>query len=301
VIAGSSTLSLRSFRQLWIHTGTACNLSCPFCHEGSKPGDERLQAPTLAELQPLLTEATALGVERFVFTGGEPLILKGIHEMLLAALALRPALVLTNGTAPFIRRAHQLAALRTAPHALTFHVSIDSPQESVHDAGRGLKNFRKAMEGLRILHDAGFATGIVSQPHADADSAAVVARFRQLLKRQQLPQDMPVYCMAELGALHAPATEPVIPIHMEASSAPQPLATAEAMAIAPCCTRGRMLIKRGGALWLTACPMVDDDSAFDRTADLRGALATPVQPTHRRCAICLRAGLRYGGDHFTAT
>src|SRR5690348_13422088 len=77
VNAGTPTLSIQRFRELWIHTGTACNLSCPFCHEGSKPGDERLQAPSLAELSALLHEAAVLGVERFVFTGGEPLILKG--------------------------------------------------------------------------------------------------------------------------------------------------------------------------------------------------------------------------------
>ena len=28
--------------ELWIHTGTACNLACPFCLEGSHPGDGRI-------------------------------------------------------------------------------------------------------------------------------------------------------------------------------------------------------------------------------------------------------------------
>ena len=115
-----SSISLTAFRELWIHTGTACNLSCPFCHEGSRPADTRLGSLTLTELAPLLDEAAALGVERFAFTGGEPLILRDIHAILLHALRLRPVLVLTNGTAPFIRRAHHLASLRAAPHALTF-------------------------------------------------------------------------------------------------------------------------------------------------------------------------------------
>lgn len=283
---GAPVLSIQRFRELWIHTGTACNLSCPFCHEGSKPGDDRLQAPTLAQLQPLLHEAAALGVERFAFTGGEPLILKGIHEILLAALELRPTLVLTNGTAPFIRRPHQLAVLRSAPHALSFHVSIDSPEESVHDAGRGLKNFRKAMEGLRILHEAGFATGILSQPHKHADSAAVVSRFRQLLRRQQLPQDLPVYCMPELGALHtASATGSAVEANLDHTGL---------MRVAAC-ARGRMLIKRNNTLWLTACPMVDDDTGFDQAADLRAVIATPTTAAHRRCPTCLAAGVCYGG------
>ena len=28
-----------SLQELWFHTGTNCNLRCPFCFEGSKPGD----------------------------------------------------------------------------------------------------------------------------------------------------------------------------------------------------------------------------------------------------------------------
>lgn len=30
-------------RELWFHTGTICNLRCPFCLEGSNPGNNRLQ------------------------------------------------------------------------------------------------------------------------------------------------------------------------------------------------------------------------------------------------------------------
>ena len=33
--------------ELWFHTGTACNLACPFCLEGSRPGDNRLERITL--------------------------------------------------------------------------------------------------------------------------------------------------------------------------------------------------------------------------------------------------------------
>ena len=33
-----------ALRELWFHTGTACNLACPFCLEGSRPGDDRHSA-----------------------------------------------------------------------------------------------------------------------------------------------------------------------------------------------------------------------------------------------------------------
>ncbi|MFD2438283.1 radical SAM protein [Modicisalibacter luteus] len=64
--------------ELWLHTGTACNLSCPFCLEGSRPGDGRLDAMRLADVQPFLDEAVELGVKQFSFTGGEPFVIKGL-------------------------------------------------------------------------------------------------------------------------------------------------------------------------------------------------------------------------------
>lgn len=278
-----SSIAIERFRELWIHTGTACNLSCPFCHEGSKPGDTRLEAPTPAELAPLLEEAAARGVQRFAFTGGEPLILKGIRDILLHALGLRPVLVLTNGTAPFIRRSHQLAELASAPHALTFRVSIDHPDEARHDAGRGLKNFRKALEGLRLLHAAGFATGITRQASAGEDAAAVDGQFRQLLRRQRLPQDLPIIALPELGL---PASEDL----------PVTAATGQTAPATPCCTTGRMLLRRGGELRFHACPLTDDAARFDTGASLAAALAARIVPDHRRCAQCFGAGVDYSGS-----
>lgn len=279
---GYPLITISALRELWVHTGTACNLSCPFCHEGSKPGDTRLQAPTLAELAPLLDEAARLGVERFAFTGGEPLILKGILEILTFALERRPVLVLTNGTAPFIRRSHQLERLRAAPHELAFRVSIDYPEEARHDAGRGLKNFRKAIEGLRLLHQAGFATGITRQSLPGEDAAAVDAQFRALLKRQRLPRDLPIVALPELGALGTLAPGPATPAASPAG--------AEIT-----CARSRMVLRREGQMRVHACPLTDDDTAFDLGNSLHAATKTGVVACHARCAVCLDSGVDYAG------
>jgi molybdenum cofactor biosynthesis enzyme MoaA len=283
----SAALAIHHFRELWIHTGTACNLSCPFCHEGSKPGDTRLEAPTLAELALLLDDAAARGVERFAFTGGEPLILKGIHEILLRALSLRPVLVLTNGTAPFIRRAHQLAELASAPHPLSFRVSIDYADEARHDAGRGLKNFRKALEGLRLLHAAGFAVGITRQASAGEDVIAIEAAFRRMLRRQRLPEDLQIVALPELGLPDESATR-------------APAATCEAHTdLLPACTVGRMVVRRNGMTSLHACPLTDDSLRFDLGRSLGAALAAQVIPDHPRCARCFNPGVDYSGSSDT--
>ena len=277
------SISITALRELWIHTGTACNLSCPFCHEGSKPGDTRLQAPSPGELLPLLTEAAERGVERFAFTGGEPLILKGIRAILLHALSLRPVLVLTNGTAPFIRRSHQLAELARAPQALEFRVSIDYPDEARHDAGRGLKNFRKALEGLRLLHTAGFAVGITRQSDPNEDATAVDAAFRRLLRRQRLPENLPIIALPELG----PPDEAGTTLHA--------LAEQSIPAVAPACSRSRMVLRRNSQLRLHACPLTDDAPRFDVGATLDAAMAARGISNHPRCARCFDPGVDYAG------
>jgi hypothetical protein len=279
----TNAIAIATFRELWVHTGTTCNLSCPFCHEGSKPGDTRLEAPSAAELAPLLAEAAARGATRIAFTGGEPLIHKSIREILLQALALCPVLVLTNGTAPFIRRSHQLAELAHAPHPLTFRVSIDYPDEARHDAGRGLKNFRKALEGLRLLHAAGFDTGITRLSTAGEDVPLVAAAFRQLLRRQRLPEDLPIVALPDLGQ---PAQEAA------------PLAAIPVAGIAgatPACAVSRMLVRRQGTLRFHACPMTDDADRFDAGGTLQEALASRTVTDHLRCVQCLTHGVDYAG------
>lgn len=293
-IPAPSPIPLQHLRELWVHTGTACNLSCPFCHEGSKPGDTRIAAPTLAQLAPVFDEAAARGVERFAFTGGEPLILKGILQILLHALGLRPALVLTNGTAPFIRRSHHLAQLRQAPHPLNFRVSIDHPDETRHDAGRGLKNFRKAIEGLKLLHQAGFATGITRQVTPGEDAPATEARFRQLFRKHGLPADLPIVGLPDLAALGDTARlRDSASLH--ATTSPPAAHAAAQEPSTPECARGRMLLIRDATPRFHACPLTDDADRFDVGDSLDRALQARVVTDHPRCTLCLGGGVDYAG------
>jgi pyruvate-formate lyase-activating enzyme len=277
-------IRLSALRELWVHTGTTCNLSCPFCHEGSQPGDTRLGAPPFEALQPLLEAAAAAGAQRFAFTGGEPLIHKDIVRILKHALQLKPVLVLTNGTAPLIRRPHHLAQLRDLPHALSFRVSIDHPDEARHDAGRGLKNFRKAMQGLKLLADAGFAVGITRLVTPGEDATAIAARYRTLLRKQGLPESLPVVALPELGRPDAPP-----PAVLPGATEPSPHRPA------PACSVSRMLLQRAGELMFSPCPLVDDRPDMDLGPKLDLALTATITPRHARCSTCLGIGVDYAG------
>ncbi len=137
-------IDIRSHRELWFHTGTACNLQCPDCLEGSAPGDRRLDALGLEDVIPFVDEAVELGVEKFSFTGGEPFFNKDIDRILDSVLDYRPCLVLTNGTTPLQKRFDALLPLLDKPCEVSFRISLDYPDRKRHDARRG--------EGSSILH-----------------------------------------------------------------------------------------------------------------------------------------------------
>lgn len=278
--AGIANIGLSRLSELWLNTGTACNLSCAFCHEGSSPGDSRLPALGFEQACRTIDAAMDLGVERFAFTGGEPLILRDIQRILLYALARRPCLVLTNGTAPMIRRTHHLAQLRAAAHPLSFRISIDYADEAAHDAGRGLRNFRKALQGLKLLSDAGFEVGVTRRLLPEEDSAATDARFRNIFARNQLPRDLSIVALPELGPLGAR----VVPSHASVS-APWP----------PMCATSRTARMLGDGVAFTPCPMVDDDPQFLIEGPLAHACGQPVMPVHPRCELCRTVGIRYPG------
>jgi sulfatase maturation enzyme AslB (radical SAM superfamily) len=271
-----------TLRELWFHTGTACNLECPFCLEGSKPGDTRLERLSLTDLKPYIDEAAQMGAERFCFTGGEPLIVKDIVKILSYALQLKPCLVLTNGTAPLIKRAHQLVALRQQPHPLSFRVSLDHPEEQLHDAQRGWGNFKRALEGLHVLHRAGFEISIARHAKPDEDTDAVEARYRELLGKNDLPSDIALASLPELGR---PGSAPQdAPVFEELGQR-----THELM-----CGRSRMVLKRGGQVRVYACALTDDDPRFDLGSSLTASLGRSISLVHPRCGQCVRCGVDLG-------
>jgi organic radical activating enzyme len=264
-------VSLQRLRELWFHTGTACNLNCSFCLEGSGPGDNRLQRVRLDDIRGYIDAAAQLNVERFGFTGGEPLIVKDIVRILEYALARRPCVLLTNGTAPLIKRVHQLELLQRQAHPLTFHVSIDYHDELRHDAARGMGNFRKALEGLRLLHEHGFAVGVTRQIDADEDFAAINARFKAVFRRYRLPEDTAVFRLPDFG----------FPGEMRESAIAANTPMHRTM-----CSDSRMVVKTAAGMRVYACGFVDDDVRFDLGQHLESALDRPVELIHRRCLVC---------------
>jgi molybdenum cofactor biosynthesis enzyme MoaA len=274
---------------LWFHTGTACNLACPFCLEGSKPGDDRLQLLRFQDAVPFIDEALTLGVKQFSFTGGEPFINKDIIRILDYALQHKPCLVLTNATEPLARRIGQLKPLRNRPYALSFRVSLDYPDAARHDAGRGAGMFASALTGLRKLYEMGYSVSVASQflPHATPampEVADVAAAFAEVFRSAGLPDDL---LRVEFPEFHPPGVHVTTPqITETCMTSYQTEETRRAFM----CSFSKMVGKSGGRIKVYACTLVDDDPDYILGETLTEALQTPVSMKHHRCYSCFRYG-----------
>ena len=273
-----------ALREVWFHTGTACNLRCPFCLEGSKPGDGRLDRITLVDARPLIDEAVALGVEQFSFTGGEPFIVKDFVNILRYASTHRPCLVLTNGTDAALKRLHQIEKLTSQPKPVAFRISIDYPDEARHDAGRGAGSFAKSWQSLRALRNLGFKVSIARQMSKDEDSNAIEQKFRGLLKEHGLPGELTIVAFPDFLT---PGSNPKVPFVTEhCMTTYHTQETREAFM----CAFSKMVIKKAGAMRVYACTLVDDDESYDLGGTLAASLDKRVMMRHHRCYSCFAYG-----------
>ncbi len=270
--------------ELWFHTGTACNLACPFCLEGSKPGDDRLQLLRFADARPFIDEALTLGVRQFSFTGGEPFVAKDMVRILDYALQFRPCMVLTNATEPLIKRLKQLKALLDHPNQLQFRVSLDHFDAAKHDIGRGDGMFALALKGLKQLHEMGFSVSVANQMLTDNKPAETAQRFAEVFRNAGLPEDLH---RVEFPDFHPPGqnvTTPQISANCMLSY------QTEDSRRAYMCAFSKMAVKQQGRMRVYACTLVDDDPDYALGETLAASMAEPVSMKHHRCYSCFRYG-----------
>ncbi len=275
--------------ELWVHTGSNCNLHCPFCFEGSSPGDTRLQAPNLREVYPFLEEAKTLGVQKIGFTGGEPFVNRDFMDILDASLDVASCLVLTNGTSPLHKALPKLATFKNSVHPLSFRISLDAPYAAGHDRYRGQGAFHKALHSLVQLYSMGFDITVAYQQELMADAAQTQARYRKLFAAFGLPKDIP---FVSFPNLLRPCAHPDVP-HISEHCMQQYKTRVERESFM--CNYSKMIVKSKGHMTVYACTLVDDDAAYDLGTSLTKAMQYRIMLRHHRCYSCFVAGTSCGG------
>jgi len=270
--------------ELWFHTGTSCNLRCPFCLEGSKPGDDRLQFITLEEAKPFIDEALELGVAKFSFTGGEPFVNPHFLAILDYALEHKPCLVLTNATEPLMNQFARVKQFAAKPHLLSLRVSLDHPDPVKHDESRGKGNFKKALDTLGRLYKEGFGVSIARLMEKNEDIAAVDAAFAPFFREAGVPLDITIIKFPEF---HLPGSLPEVPEITEGCMTRflSPDQRAGFM-----CNFSKMVVKQDEKCGVYACTLVDDDGDYNLGATLKEAMEQRVMLRHHRCYSCSAFG-----------
>ncbi|MEE9369710.1 MAG: radical SAM protein [Pontiella sp.] len=274
----------RLLKEVWFHTGTVCNLRCSFCLEGSKPGDNRLNAITLEDAKPFIDEALVLGAEQFSFTGGEPFIIPDMVSILDYALDRNPCLVLTNATEPLLNRMHQVATLAQKPFPLSFRVSLDYPDPEKHDAERGKGNFHLSLKTMRHLYALGFSVSIARQGAEEEDIEAVNQAYGSFFSDAGIPLDTPIVVFPEF---HEPGSDPNVPYITESCMTTYKTAEERDLFM---CSFSKMVVKRAGKMRVYACTLVDDDADYDLGGSLAEAMKIRVMLKHHRCYTCFANG-----------
>lgn len=171
--------------RMWLYSTYACNLACTYCLTESAPGVPR-RALTGERILELARQAAALGFTDIGVTGGEPFLSPELPSVLADMAGILPTLVLTNGTLFNETRMASLRPLAGLPVRL--QISLDSDQPDRNDAARGPDNFRKVVEAIPRLVEAGvgvrLATTIDGEPDPDE-----MARLCQLHRSLGVPDE----------------------------------------------------------------------------------------------------------------
>lgn len=146
----AAALHLNKLKECWFHITDVCNLSCRHCLFGASPAKTRSLAPEL--LESAVQQALALDCRLFSFTGGEPFLYPdflGFLRTLLTENKDVHAAVLTNGML-LDQFLDELGAIDK------FHlqISLDGLEKS-HDGLRGKGSYKKLMENLVLMGEAG--------------------------------------------------------------------------------------------------------------------------------------------------
>jgi radical SAM protein with 4Fe4S-binding SPASM domain len=151
---------LKPPRSVTLAVTNQCNLSCQHCWPLSGPDQEAPVVPGPRVLD-LMAGFAALGAEKIVVTGGEPLTHPNWVELLTFACELPGVIeVRLQTNAILITPAEVAVFLALKDRGLIIQTSLEGASPPAHDRVRGEGSFGQTLQGLRLLEESGLAPQI---------------------------------------------------------------------------------------------------------------------------------------------
>ncbi len=123
-----------------------CNAKCSFCDIWEKPSPY----VTIENAEANMKDLKRLGVKIIDFTGGEPLLHRGLPELLKMAKSLGFITTVTTNTLLYPKMAERLKGLIDM-----LHFSLDSSDPEKHNASRGVQLFDHFESSIEIAKQLG--------------------------------------------------------------------------------------------------------------------------------------------------
>ena len=146
--------SRRPINYLRISVTDRCNLRCRYCAPAEPKRIERENLLTLEEIHRLVRIAAGLGINKIRLTGGEPLVRKGITELIerLGRIEeIHDIALTTNGTllSQFGRQLREAGLKR-------LNISLDTLDPARFRTMTGFDRFDKVWQGILLSEELGF-------------------------------------------------------------------------------------------------------------------------------------------------
>lgn len=144
-------------RSLMVAVDYRCNLTCDHCSARSL-NDRAKPVMTNEDYRSLAEQADRLGIFNIQFTGGEPLLRKDLEEVI-SLFHPRKNFILISTNATLLDEARARRLKSAGVDALA--VSLDSADETVHDAFRGKTGaWQKTIGAVKIARRAGLKVAL---------------------------------------------------------------------------------------------------------------------------------------------
>lgn len=182
---------LKRLETLWFQVGgTLCNLECTHCFISCGPKNHNHAMMSEHQVRTYLEESKTLGVKDFYITGGEVFLNSEIFEIFAALLEYGAASALTNGTLITREKAKRLREIQSrSNHPLQFRISMEHFDEEENDKVRGKGSFRRAVQGIRNLAEAGFSPILtITRSWDEEKDGEIEIHFLEFLKANRVPQ-----------------------------------------------------------------------------------------------------------------
>ncbi|WP_151703282.1 GTP 3',8-cyclase MoaA [Nitrincola alkalilacustris] len=143
----------RQVRYVRLSVTDRCDFRCVYCMSEKMTFLPRDQVLTLEEIGRIAHVFTELGVEKIRLTGGEPLVRRGVLELVdyIGSLGLRDFAMTTNGSQlPHMAKALKAAGLKR------LNVSLDSLDADKFRRITRIGDLNKVLEGIDAAREAGF-------------------------------------------------------------------------------------------------------------------------------------------------